>query len=239
MKKLEKYEDLIKLAPLSEFVLVDKKKFTVEKYKFLYAHHNNFFKDNHFYVTDHDLTKPKELYYNWTENELYVDTTYDDIKKLKDDLENKSKKHKKYNKYKNYHWAYIKGKLTYYNIDWNEKDIKDANYNKIGTIDDIESVLLEEPKFEDVKNMFGTLKNYLKVHHLEDRRLGYENMSGKYIHEIHGDDSLWDPWCYMNYEPEKKYKLYYYVTDDAEGYCYTHYIYVEELSMAEKIMNKL
>jgi hypothetical protein len=224
MKELTRFDEIKKLEPFTKILFVDKEKCTLEIIAFLYADGLNDAVGTRFYACNSNKYGcPKEYYFRWLENNVYLDWTYDDYKKIEKSLKEKSILKQKLEKIKNDHWGYVKGKLVCFYVNTAAWKLEDINMHDVKyTIDDIESICINKPKFEDVKKIFPKpnkdILKKCKVHKLD----------GKYLNNSRDTEMCW----YYNtvqYQPDKIYAVYTRYTDDAEGYCYANCVYIDDL----------
>jgi hypothetical protein len=225
MKELKEFAEIKKLKPFTEILFVDKEKCTLDTMLFLYVDGSNCSTETTFYTCNTGKRgAPKERNFKWYENRVYLDWTYDEYKQIENELKEKSILQCKLRKIKDEHWGYVKGKLTCFWVNtaaWKLEDIngKDVNY----TVDDIESICLNKPKFEDVKKFLPNPgKDAISGCYMEKWK-GSELNNIKYS----SDEFRWY-YVTLQYKPDKEYKVYAYCTSDAEGYCYTHYVYIDD-----------
>lgn len=223
MEELTRFDKIKKLDPFTNILFVDKEKCTMETVSFLYADRFNSAIGTKFYACDiNKYGHPKEYNFNWTENSVYLDWTYDDYKKIEKSLKEKSILKEKLNKIKDEHWGYVKGKLVCFYVNTAAWKLEDVNMHDTGyTVDDIDSICINKPKFEDVKNIFPKPdKDIIKKCHID-------RIDGKYLNNPQNIELRWY-YDTVQYKPDKIYKVYTYCTDDAEGYCYTHCVYIDD-----------
>jgi len=223
MVELTRFDEIKKLKPFTKILFVDEEKCTLDIIAFLYADGLNDAVGTRFYACDSNkYGHPKEYNFNWVENHVYLDWTYDDYKKIEKSLKEKSILKQKLEKIKNEHWGYVKGKLVCFYVNTAAWKLEDINMHDVKyTVDDIESICMNKPKFEDVKKMFPKPdKDILK-------KCYTQKIKGEYLGT---SDSPEFRWYYntVQYKPDKIYTVYTYCTDDAEGYCYEHCVYIDD-----------
>ena len=223
MVELTRFDEIKKLDPFTKILFVDKEKCILETIAFLYADGLNDAISTRFYACDpNKYGHPKEYYFHWVENRVYLDWTYDDYKKIEKTLKEKSILKQKLEKIKNEHWGYVKGKLVCFYVNTAAWKLEDINMHDVKyTVDDIESICINKPKFDDVKKIFPKPdKDILK-------KCSTHKIEGKYLNNTQDSEICW----YYNtvqYKRDKIYTVYTYCTDDAEGCCYTHCVYVDD-----------
>lgn len=223
MKELTRFDEIKKLDPFTKILFVDKEKCTLEIIAFLYADGLNDAVGTRFYACNpNKYGSPKEYYFRWVENNVYLDLTYNDYKKIEKSLKEKSILKQKLEKIKNEHWGYVKGKLVCFYVNTAAWKLEDINMHDVKyTVDDIESICINKPKFEDVKKIFPKpAKDILK-------KCKTQKIDGKYLNNSQDTELRW----YYNtvqYQPDKIYTVYTRYTDDAEGYCYANRVYIDD-----------
>lgn len=218
MKELTRFDEIKKIDAFTKILFIDKEKCKLDIIAFLYADSSNDAIGTKFYACDpYKYGAPKEYIFNWVENRVYLDWTYGDYYKIEKSLKEKSILKQKLEKIKNEHWGYVKGKLVCFYVNtaaWKLEDFNmhDAKY----TIDDIESICLNKPKFEDVKKMFPKPdKDILK-------KCNVQKIDGEYLNNLQGTAEF--RWYYntVQYKPDKLYTVY------IDNLSYRPCIYIED-----------
>lgn len=223
MKELTRFDEIKKLDPFTKILFVDKEKCTLEIIAFLYADGLNDAVSTQFYACDpNKYGQPKEYHFDWLENNVYLDWEYTDYKKIEKSLKEKSILKQKLKKIQNEHWGYVGGKLVCFCVNTAAWKLEDINMHDVKyTVDDIESICINKPKFEDVKKIFPKPdKDILK-------KCNVQKIDGKYLNNPQNTELRW----YYNtvqYKSDKIYTVYTYCTDDSEGYCYEHCVYIDD-----------
>jgi hypothetical protein len=223
MKELTRFDEIKKLEPFTKILFVNKEKCTLEIIAFLYADGLNDAVGTRFYACNtNKYGCPKEYYFRWLENNVYLDWTYDDYKKIEKSLKEKSILKQKLEKIKNDHWGYVKGKLVCFYVNTAAWKIEDIDMHDVKyTVDDIESICINKPKFEDVKKIFPKPNKDIL------QKCKTQKIDGKYLNNSQDTELCW----YYNtvqYQPDKIYTVYTRYTDDAEGYCYANRVYIDD-----------
>ena len=187
MKELTRFDEIKKLDPFTKILFVDKEKCTLEIIAFLYADGLNDAVSTRFYACDPNKHgQPKEYNFDWLENNVYLDWAYDDYKKIEKSLKEKSVLKQKLEKIKNVHWGYVKDKLVCFYVNTAAWRLEDINMDDVKyTVDDIESICINKPKFEDVKKIFPKPdKDILK-------KCNVQKIDGNYLNNPQNTELRW------------------------------------------------
>jgi hypothetical protein len=224
MKELKEFNEIKKLKPFTKILFVDKEKCKSETMLFIYADANPW-SNTTFYACNTDKGgAPRKYDFKWYENRVYLDWTYEEQKKIETELKEKSVLQRKLKSIKDNHWGYVKGKLVCFWVNTAAWKLEDINMHDVDyTVDDIESICVNKPKFEDVKKMIPKpSKDVLDKCYTQKT---YGKDISKYTE--HGDEFMWY-YGTLQYIPDKVYTVYSYCTDDGEGHCYTHSVYIND-----------
>ena len=237
MREIRYLNDIKKLEPFTKILVVDEENRDVKEYIFLYnLHKNNYYPDEKMYLTNDKFDEPIEMYPNSLHRKCYVDYTKIEKEAIEAKIKVEREEMIKLSMYEKYHFGYVKGKIVYFDISprWLKIrgiDGKDVDF----TADDIETVFIRKPKFNELKN---TLPKLAK----EDKTKYINNLSeGKYRYYIKNVDGKTLQWMqhdrdsrkelgyfeYVEFEPNKSYTLYCSVYDGRDE-DYHNVNYIEE-----------